>query len=138
MKQSQTVESKPLKFQTPDSPLSTMTSVCLTEAGNKFTGEEGAKQGPVLFQLEAANLCPTKMATFLRRFNNLSSTFNNYASCFHRNALKISSVNFCTARVSYDDALTIADYVEQKRSLAKLGGGQRRIDNQHRKVGCIA
>ena len=110
---------------------STITSVYQAEAGNKCTGEE---HGPVLFQLEAVNLCPTKMATFLRRCNNLASNFNNYASCLHRSALKISSAKFCTARVNYDDALTIADYVEQKRSLARLGGGQRRIDNQHRKV----
>ena len=48
--------------------------------------------------------------------------------------IRADTVKVCSARISSDVALTIADYVEQKREQARLGGGQRRIDNQHKKV----
>ncbi|XP_065056604.1 propionyl-CoA carboxylase beta chain, mitochondrial-like [Rhopilema esculentum] len=71
------------------------------------------------------------MAAMLRSLGKFSVT------CPSKNiSLKIlgsTAGKLCTARISSDVALTIADYVEQKREQAKLGGGQRRIDTQHQK-----
>ena len=72
------------------------------------------------------------MAAMLRGLGKFSVT------CPSKNiSLKIlgsTAGKVCTVRISSDVALTIADYVEQKREQAKLGGGQRRIDTQHKKV----
>eukprot|EP00794_Sanderia_malayensis_P011217 gene11217-12394_t len=46
---------------------------------------------------------------------------------------KLRVAKVLNAGISSDDALTIADFIEAKRNKAKLGGGQKRIDNQHRK-----
>ena len=74
-----------------------------------------------------------KMASLLRVLSKVpagSPTRGVILKKLRGDAIKISC-----ASISSDVALTIADYVEQKREKARLGGGQRRIDNQHKKVG---
>ena len=72
------------------------------------------------------------MAGLLRSLNKISVASPPRRAILNR--LGAEAVKICSARISSDVALTIADYVEQKREQARLGGGQRRIDNQHKKV----
>lgn len=68
----------------------------------------------------------------MRHVHKLS--FASPSKGFILKRLGADTAKICSARISSDVALTIADYVEQKREQARLGGGQRRIDTQHKKV----
>ena len=83
--------------------------------------------------MPAYGLLIGKMASFLRTFQK-TSAFNTARGIVLRK-VRDETIKVCSARISSDVALTIADYVEQKREQARLGGGQRRIDKQHKKVG---
>lgn len=72
------------------------------------------------------------MASVLRTFYKTS--VSNTARGIVLRKIRDETVKVSSAKISSDVALTIADYVEQKREQARLGGGQRRIDNQHKKV----
>ncbi len=50
-------------------------------------------------------------------------------------SFKYNIAKILNAGISSDAALTIADVIESKRANAMLGGGQKRIDSQHKKVG---
>ena len=64
----------------------------------------------------------SKMAALLRSLKRVEPGF----------VLKLARIS--KANISYDAGITIADFIEHKRENAALGGGQRRIDNQHMKV----
>ena len=74
-----------------------------------------------------------KMASLLRVLRKAPAS--NPTRGINLKKLQGDAIKLSCASISSDVALTIADYVENKREKARLGGGQRRIDNQHKKVG---
>jgi len=72
-----------------------------------------------------------KMASLLRVLRRAPAS--NPTRGINLKKLQGDAIKLSCASISSDVALTIADYVENKREKARLGGGQRRIDNQHKK-----